>query len=381
MIADPALRTVVEAFLGLLFLLAILRMRVLDRYVGAVWIMSFLLSAVTMCGLYVVVDLAEKADALLKTNTSSHLQLIIDFYSCRIPLFASRLFPMMCLAATIMTVVRLTKSNELVPMILAGRSVFRILSPAFLAMGVVMACSLAVDEWVLPRLALQIQTTDSSVGKEKTQDHVHVFDRDGRTLWFYNKYNLRTQAMWDVMVERKGETGGTWRIRAQTARWVAAPRSGWLMSSGVEWTLDARGGIEGSARAFGEDGLLVPSNFSPDLVETADNMFVPIQELARQALAHPDDPTPLVQFHTRLVFPLFNVILPALGLAVMLRREVRSLMLGFGICLVVGLVFFAVYLFFVNLGSKGGLDPVVAAWTPVVLFVAVDLWFLGSVRT
>lgn len=380
MIADPAMRSLAEVFLGLLFLLAILRMRVLDRYVGGVWVVSFLLSAVTMCGLYVVVDLAEKADALLKTKTASHLQLIIDFYSCRIPLFASRLFPMMCLAATIMTVVRLTKSNELVPMILAGRSVYRILSPAFLAMGVVMACSLAVDEWVLPRLALQIQATDSSVGKEKTQDHVHVFDREG-TLWYYTKYNLRTRAMWDVMVERRGETGVTWRIRAERARWVAAPRSGWLMSKGIEWTLDARGGIEGRARSFEEDGLLVPSGFTPDLVETADIVFVPIGELARQALVHPDDPTPLVQFHTRLVFPLFNLILPALGLAVMLRREVRSLMLGFGICLVVGLVFFAVYLFFVNLGSKGGLDPVVAAWTPVVLFVAVDLWFLGSVRT
>lgn len=379
MITDPAMRGLLEASLGLLLLLAILRMRVLDRYVGAVWIGSFLLAAVTMCGLYVVVDLAEKADALLKTKTSSHLQLILDFYSCRIPLFASRLFPMMCLAATIMTVVRLTKSNELVPMILAGRSVYRILTPAFLAMGIVMACSMAVDEWVLPRLALQIQATESSVGKEKFQEKVHVFDREG-TLWFYNKYNLRTRAMWDVMVD-KTKDGRTRHIRAERARWVSAPRSGWMMSNGIEMWFDARGAIEDTAREFGEDGLLFESAFSPDLVETADTLFVPIAELARQALAHPDDPTPLVQFHQRLVFPLFNVILPALGLAVMLRREVRSLMLGFGICLVVGLAFFAVYLFFVNLGSKGGLDPVLAAWTPAVLFVSVDLWFLGSVRT
>lgn len=378
---DPVLRNALWAVGALLTILAILRMRVLDRYIGALWIRSFLVAAVTMCGLYVVIDLAEKADALLKTQTSSHLRLIVEYYSCRLPLFLSRLFPMMCLAATITTVVSLTKSNELVPMILAGRSVFRVLTPTFLAMGLVLACSMAVDEWVLPRLALAMQLTESKVGKEKYQERQHVFDPEG-TLWYYDKYNLGTRTMRDVMVDRKlDDTGRRWRVRGAEARWVSAPRSGWLLTDGIEWTLDARGRIEGTARSFGRDGLLVPSTFSPDQVETTDNPFLPIRALAKHALDHPDDPVPLVQFHSRLVFPLFNLILPVLGLAVMLRHEVRSLMLGVGICLVVGMVFFGVYLFFVNLGSKGGMNPVAAAWTPVVLFTSLALWLLGSVRT
>lgn len=380
MILDPSLRNAAWAVGALLFVLAVLRMRVLDRYVGALWLRSFLVAALTMCGLYVVIDLAEKANALLKTETSSHLGLIFDYYACRLPLFVSRLFPMICLAATIMTVVSLTKSNELVPMILAGRSVFRVLAPAFLAMGLVLAVSMAVDEWLLPRVALQMQLTESKVGKEKFQERQHVFDDEG-TLWYYDKYNLRTRTMRDVMVDRRLEADRTWRVRGAEARWVTGPRSGWLLSNGLEWTLDARGRLEETARAFGKDGLLVPSAFSPDKVETADNPFLPLGELAQHALDHPDDPTPLVQFHSRLVFPLFNLILPALGLAVMLRREVRSMMLGFGICIVVGMVFFGVFLFFVNLGSKGGMDPVAATWTPVVLFASASLWLLGGVRT
>lgn len=380
MIEDPSVRMAAWVVGGLLVLLALLRMRVLDRYVGALWIRSFLVAALTMCGLYLVIDLAEKADALLKTDAPSHFRLIVDYYSCRLPLFASRLFPMMCLAATIMTVVSLTKSNELVPMILAGQSVYRVLGPAFLAMGIIVAAAMAVDEWLLPRVALQMQLTESKVGKEKFQEREHVFDREG-TLWYYDKYNLRTRTMRDLMVDRRLEAGRTWRVRGAEARWVAGPRSGWLLSDGVEWTLDALGRIEGTAHAFGKEGLLVPSAFSPDQVETADNPYQPIGELARQALDHPDDPAPLVQFHTRLVFPLFNLILPVLGLAVMLRREVRSLMLGFGVCLVVGMAFFGAYLFFVNLGSKGGMDPVAATWAPVVLFASLALWLLGSVRT
>ena len=380
MIQDPYVRNGVWAAGGLLVLLAVLRMRVLDRYVGALWIRSFLVASLTMCGLYLVIDLAEKADALLKTEAPSHLRLIVDYYSCRLPLFASRLFPMMCMAATIMTVVSLTKSNELVPMILAGQSVYRVLGPAFLAMGLIVAGAMAVDEWLLPRVALQMQLTESKVGKEKFQEREHVFDREG-TLWFYEKYNLRTRTMKDVMVDRRLAAGRTWRVRGADARWVAGPRSGWLLSDGIEWTLDALGRLEGTAHAFGKDGLLVPSGFSPDQVETADNPFQPLRDLARQALDHPDDPALLVQFHTRLVFPLFNLILPALGLAVMLRREVRSLMLGFGICLVVGMVFFMAYLFFVNIGSKGGMDPVAATWAPVVLFASLALWLLGGVRT
>lgn len=380
MIDDPAVQQALWASAGLLLLLAILRMRVLDRYVGALWIRSFLVAALTMCGLYVVIDLAEKANALLKTETTSHVRLILEYYACRLPLFLSRLFPMMCLAATIMTVVSLTKSNELVPMILAGRSVYRVLTPAFLAMLVVLAGSMAVDEWVLPRVALQMQLTESKVGKEKFQERQHVFDREG-TVWYYDKYHLRTRTMRDVMVDRKLEGERTWRVRGMEARWVPAPRSGWLLTDGLEWTLDPRGKIEGTARSFGKEGLLVPSTFSPDQVETADNPFLPLGDMARQALDHPNDPAPLVQFHSRLVFPLFNVILPVLGLAIMLRREVRSMMLGFGICVAVGLVFFGSYLFFVNLGSKGGMDPVAATWAPVVLFVSLALWLLGGVRT
>ncbi|MEK7866565.1 MAG: LptF/LptG family permease, partial [Planctomycetota bacterium] len=257
MIEDPSLRMAAWVAGGLLLLLAILRMRVLDRYVGALWIRSFLVAALTMCGLYLVIDLAEKADALLKTESTSHFRLIVEYYSCRLPLFASRLFPMMCLAATIMTVVSLTKSNELVPMILAGQSVYRVLGPAFLAMGTLVAGAMAVDEWLLPRVALQMQLTESRVGKEKFQERENVFDREN-TLWFYDKYNLRTRTMRNLIVDRREpETGRTWHITGAEARWVAGPRSGWLLSDGVEWTLDALGRIEGTAHSFGKDGLLV----------------------------------------------------------------------------------------------------------------------------
>lgn len=380
MIDDPSLRAAAWAAAGVLAIVGVLRMRVLDRYVGALWGRSFLVAAVVMCGLYVVIDLAEKADALLKTKVPSHAQLVLDYYACRLPLIASQLFPMMCLAATVMTVVSLTKSNELVPMILSGRSVFRVLSPAFLAMGAVVAGAMALDEWVLPGVAIEMQVTESRVGKEKFQEKTHVFDREG-TLWFYTKYNLRTRTMWDLMVDRRLPGGRTWRVKGTEAHWIAAPRSGWVVTEGVEWTVDPRGGIEGNARSFGKEGVLVPSQFSPEQVETFDNPFRPLEELAREALAHPDDPAPLVRFHSRLVFPLFNLILPCLGLAVMLRREVRSQMLGFGVCLAVGIVFFGAWIFFVNLGTKGGLDPVAASWAPVVLFSSAALWLLGGVRT
>jgi lipopolysaccharide export LptBFGC system permease protein LptF len=71
--------------------------------------------------------------------------------------------------------------------------------------------------------------------------------------------------------------------------------------------------------------------------------------------------------------------LVALPFAFRLGR--RGALYGIGIALGLGIAFYAIIAFFTTLGQAGALPPVVAVWSPNVLFASLSLYVFLGVRS
>jgi lipopolysaccharide export system permease protein len=75
-----------------------------------------------------------------------------------------------------------------------------------------------------------------------------------------------------------------------------------------------------------------------------------------------------VTLHARLVQPLLDLSLVLLGLPLVLARSSRNIFLAAGLCALVAAALYFVVFTCHGLGMNYLLDPLVAAWTPLVLF-------------
>jgi lipopolysaccharide export system permease protein len=76
-----------------------------------------------------------------------------------------------------------------------------------------------------------------------------------------------------------------------------------------------------------------------------------------------------VAIHARIVQPILDVTLLFMGLPIVLRRERGNMFVAIGLCTLVVIGFMMVGIGCQYLGSSYLVEPALAAWLPLMLFV------------
>ena len=76
-----------------------------------------------------------------------------------------------------------------------------------------------------------------------------------------------------------------------------------------------------------------------------------------------------VAIHARIVQPLLDMTLLFLGLPLVVTRESRNVFLAMGLCVAVTTAFTLAVIGLQQLGAIYLIDPVVAVWAPLMIFV------------
>jgi lipopolysaccharide export LptBFGC system permease protein LptF len=85
--------------------------------------------------------------------------------------------------------------------------------------------------------------------------------------------------------------------------------------------------------------------------------------------------------HNKLARPLLLPAMALLALPFAFRIGRRGALAGIGVGLALGMAFLITSAFFVKLGEVGALPPLLAAWSPNVLFATAASYLLLRVRT
>lgn len=365
-------------------------MTILDRYVLKKFLVPFLYCFLGFIAIWLVFDLSDNGPDFI--NGKAPLSVILEFYLSQIPEIVVISLPVGMLLALLYSLTQMSRSNEIISMLGAGRSVVRVLLPLF-GVGLVLVGVTAFFNYEgAPHAAKtkkeMLREINSGKKREPTLSG-HLFrNREDLRTWYMRKLRPSENAIDDVQILKQDKQGVIEKIwYARDAYYNDATKT-WTLESARVMNVAPNGEIidivnhsELTLQGWSETPWRIASStMNPD--------YLSVPELKEYLKRNSDFPKHrLAPFRTHLEYRwalpwvcLLVVFLAAPMGIVYSRRGILG-----GVAVAITLFFLLVFTssLFIALGNGGRLSPVFAAWAPLVFFMGIGfvlLWFRSSNR-
>ena len=306
----------------------------------------------------------------------------------RLPSFLVISFPMATLMATLLAYSRLSANSELTALRSVGVTATRMIIPALALALVMSSLTFVFNDVVVPRSNRSAEITlrralGKSIATEKGDNIVYsrfgsVERPDGSSskgllqLFYANRFLDGT--MTGVTVLDFSRVGFTQMLVAKSANWNEQEAK-WEFLNGQILTLTP----SGSTTSADFDRYLYPLSAAPiriaKLPKDANNMTVAEALQAEQLLQKAGDVKEArrlqVRIQEKFTLPMACLVFGLIGASLGAKPNSRtSRSQGFGISVVLILVYYVLSFSFSSLGVKGTLPPLLAAWSPVLISLA-----------
>ena len=230
------------------------RLELMDQYVVKNFLTPFFFCMIAFVSIWLISDLTDNASAF-----SGSPGRMVRFYVVQIPFITLFVFPIAILLGLLYSMSRMSKSNELISMIGAGRSVMRILAPLFFIGVYSSLIALALKwEWA-PRSAgtaeaIFKQAATERIARAKNLTMPSRKSLFAKTGWMHvNEYASRSWFVGMVPLDLSDPMGNVfiWERDANgqpTQMWQARRASWDWQADPPDWTL-----FEGKKYRYGED--------------------------------------------------------------------------------------------------------------------------------
>ena len=390
-------------------------LRILDRQRYWAFFKAYVVSFVSLVGLYVVIDAFSNLDEFLKitTGTGELFRHMGYYYLVRVSFFYDRLCGVITMMAAIFTITWMQKNNELLAMLAAGISAKRVIVPVIVSAALVSVLAVLNQELLIPRISDDLQRNPDDDGERKVPAGSRY---DVNEIQLQGKHGFRNRRGIDnfhalLPVSR---FGALLSLDAVSALYIAdddpkAPlKGGWMLwgaqlgpaGSKPDGTLlieitpemlpdfPHHLGYGTSENPPPPDGPILFLRSSVDftnITRTADwYQFATTPDLIR-ALSDPSSPTEStnvgVFLHGRLVRPITAMILLFMSLPLILGGENRNMFINLGMSLGTSALFYAASFMLNYLGNSRVLAPETAAWIPILAFGSLAAGRWDNIRT
>jgi len=375
----------------------------LDLYILRLFLVVYIVSLLSFCLIFVLIDLVENLDNFNRQSGSlgELFSLMLRYYSINLPIvFCQVLGPIVCLTSGLFTITLLQRSNELIPVLANGRSYRRLFLPVLLAAGVISVGTYLVQDFWIPgtREAFR-EMASKRKGRLETRDLKYEDTQEG-ILILIRRYLVNEKRAEGVLVlpTSPGEEPDS-VISARQMDWVqpSQGRGYWLMKKGwialyepFEFREGARRSrlvtvsqpeVEGGADRLSESFIerALETVLSPEDLEVreAQVAHMSLADLKRKVSTTTDRGWKS-KYYSRIFHPVHNLVLLLLGLPIIVSSGTSNVFLGAFLAVCVGAVYFVAGAFCQALGAQGVLPPVIGSALGPVLFLALSLtWWRG----
>lgn len=361
------------------------RIRILDQYVSKRYLGVAMLSFFGLLGLYYIGTLIDKSERLFKGEATGRM--LVDYFYYSTPQFIAFVAPMATLVAVLATIGGLMRTGELVVMRACGISLYRVGVPLILLSLVWSGGLFLLDDRVLAHANRRAEALEDQI--RGTLSHTTntiananwLADRDGR-IYHYSAFNIPEQTLHGLSIFKPTADGSRLESHTTVSRVVYRDGqwhggSGW-MHAFPEPTRSVRATFEAQIL-----DLAPPENFSGMHNQTADLMTYGdlrqhVDNLAASGFSLLET---RVELARRLAFPFVTLVMTVIGIPFGVSTGKRGALYGVGLALILGAGYWLVDSFFVALGQAGLLAPWLAAWAANLLFMAVAVYAVLTVRT
>jgi lipopolysaccharide export system permease protein len=343
----------------------------IDRYLGRMYLVNYAGALGLFVLIAIVFDLTEKLDGFLKHSLGVY-QVWNEYYVHFTPYYANLLSPLFVFIAVIFTGARLAQRNEIITLLNAGWSFGRISRPFLGAALLIGGLNYVLSNFVLPpsnraRIRFESQYLRDP-GYSHTR-HRHLQTAPGR-LVYLESYSHGDSTGYRLAMDRF--VGGQLisRLSAERLVWKASCQC-WMLTQVTQksWK-NNQTKVSQFDTLFRKTGFK-PEDFGTSLAADAflldrHELLATIRELERKG----SEPTEAfwVEHYSRLAIPFSALIFTMMGLSLSTQKKRGgmgpALGWGLGLCF----AFIVMQRFSLTFAVKGNLSPLLAAWTPNLLF-------------
>ncbi len=369
-------------------------MQKLDRYVLRNFFEPFLICLGGFIAIWLIIDFSDNNNDFLQARAS--LKTIGAFYLTQLPATILLSLPIGLLLAVLFSLSSMSRRNEIISMLTAGRSVTRVLLPLFvvglLTSGVCLWLNWEMAphaEGIRKTAMKQIKKGRKNGEREMILGHVFRNRQENRT-WYVRKLRPGSDHLSVVHITQQTAEGRiTRKYYADDANYDPAAKT-WTLERGMIVDFDDAGDIATT------DYFLTGTRTLPDWSETpwriassqldATNLSVP--ELQSYLHFNADFPAAqLAPYRTnlsdRIAWPLtcFLVVLIAAPLGIVFNR--RGILGGVATALVLFVCLLLSRYLFLAFGKGDRISPWLAPWLPDIAAAVIGLlllWFRSTSR-
>jgi lipopolysaccharide export system permease protein len=374
-------------------------MNLIDRYIVSIYIKIFLVSFVSMSGLFVVIDTFTNLEEFINLGKESGglFAVLGEYYGPRILQFYDRMAPVLALIAGICTLTWLQRTNELTAIEAIGISKARVAKSVLIASAVVVLLAVANRECLIPTVRQSLVRNAQSWSDEKPRTmRVHI-DPETQVILRGDQVipaeRIITHPDFQTPVNDQGDAI---RIRAEIAVQVDHDEHhpmGFILQN-----VSSPVSFEEINSYRTDDGWIFMSPEDQDwlnqgecfvVCDTALDMLVDKDALARymsvpelvQLLHRPSQSfsnRQKVDLHSRFVRPFLDYSIFLIALPIVVGRREQKLLATVGFCLLLICAWYLVTWTSHSLGSARLVKPAaLAAWIPVIIFVPITVLTFG----
>ena len=361
--------------------------RIMDFYVVRRFIFHFTVLMAVFVFLFETFTFFELLDDIARHRVP--FLIVIDYFRNLAPFLLYQLAPLGALVGVLVTLGIMSKNNEIVAIKASGISLYRLAIPLLLAGLALAAIMVVLDDTYLPYANQRQDALRNLIKGRPAQTYAHpqrwIFGEDNK---IYN---------YDLFDPVKNLFGGLSVVEIdpasfQVRRRIFASRARWSESQKV-WVLEG-----GWVRDF-VDGAIVrydrlpPVTSLPELTEPPSYFNREVRQAFqlswRELSAYIDGlhragfdvSTLTVQWHRKLAFPLIAPVIMLLAVPFAFLVGTRGAIGGVALGVAIGIVYWSLAELLQAMGGVGQLPPLLAGWSPDIIFFFLGLYFFFKMPT
>ena len=360
---------------------------ILDDYVLRDFGMNLAMVVAAFLMLLLVFTLFELLGDILRNQISP---LVVGAYLLNVsPYFVYNITPLSILLAVLITLGVMQRSNEVTAIKTAGMSIYRIVTPLLVASAILSAGLFFADQFYLPHAnkrqdALRNQIKGKPAQTYLNPDRKWIFGQHS-DIYYYELFDSDRDQFGRLAVFQFDPATFqlTKRIYAERAHWEETLQR-WVCTQG--WERDLRGPAIDNYHTFEVATFPFvsepPTYFKKEVKQSSEMNYEELRRYIRDLQQSGFDVVRLrVQLQKKLAFPIITLVMAVLAIPFSLSAGRRGAITGIAVAVGIAVVYWTVAGLFEAMGNISQLPPVLAAWSPDLIFALVGGYLVLKVPT
>jgi len=345
------------------------RIKIIDLYIIKKFLGSFAGVIALVVLIVVVVDAAENIQDFLDKKTPVW-DIIVGYYCNFVPYIINLLSPIFVFIAVIYFTSKLSRHSEIIAMINAGTSLYRLMLPYIVSAITIGALSFYLANFLIPQTNKGLMDFKERNGSRQIRTrnvdcHIKIADNG----YIYVKYwEHNSKKGYDFSYKELEKTGVKYKLYASTIEWDTVENH-WVLNNYVKHTYNGIDEtIETGIRMDTVLNLSVSDFVTVKLGYSMMNYSALRKYIEEEKAKGSEAKDYEYEKHRRIAFPFATIILSLVGLCVSSRKSRQ----GVGMHLLFGILIMFSFIMLMQFAqvfaTLGGFSSFWAAWTPNIIY-------------